>query len=133
MGGTFTSWAALKNALRKEMQQAMEETVNDAYMDVLEHNQDFYAGSVPQEYVRTGEFGASMKNWGIQGGGDWLSADVGRDGSYQYRTGSYPDGLTVFGWAETGAAGIVGKQNTWQETEEDIESDLQKNFSKHFS
>ena len=133
MGGTFTSWAALKKALQKEMREAMEETVRDAHNDTVKNNLAFYGGGTPIKYKRTGAFGAAVKTPTISGGGDYLEAEVGRDGDYTYSTGSNPTGETVFGWAEYGEAGIVGLTGTWNTTEAEIWDDLQTNFSRHFS
>lgn len=129
---TYNNWGTLKLALQKEMRKALQETVDKAYEDTLKWNNEFYSGGIPRFYHRIGMFGVAAKKEPIQGTWDNLSAVVGRDGDYNYETGSNPSGWTVFKWAEEHEAGIVGLSNTWERTEKDIEKDLERTFKSHF-
>ena len=129
---TFTSWGALEKALQDEMRSALQETADAAEMDTMFHNQNYYSGGAPKRYVRTGNFGASAIQYPMTGGGNSLSVEVGRR-DYTYLTGSHPDSTTVYGWAEEGAAGLVGMPGTWADTLIDMEEDLTTIFSSHFS
>lgn len=130
---SFNSFGALKLALQKEMRDALQETANKAYDDTLVWNRKFYSGGEPKQYSRTGMFGDAAQIKPIQGGGDNISVDVGRDGDYGYDTGMKPSGWTVFSWAEAGSHGLVGLTGTWAKTEQDIQSDIDSIFSSHFN
>lgn len=133
MGGTFSNWGALKRALQDEMRDALQETADKSAMDILKHNEEYYGGGTPKKYIRTGAFGNAMDEGEIQGGGDSLSVTVMRDGAYTYGTGSFPSGWTVFNWAESGSAGLVGLTGTWAATESDIELNIDTIFGSHFN
>lgn len=129
----YSSWGALKKALQKEMLDATEEARDESYKQLQLNLQRFYTGGYPSSYVRTGKFGDSADFSGLTGGGDSVFTTVYMDGDYQYSTGSYPSGWTVFQWAEFHDAGIVGLPYTWANTEEDVDEIVDKVFSKHFS
>ena len=129
---SFNSFGALKLALQREMRQALQETANKAYDDTLVWNRRFYSGGEPKKYVRTGMFGDAAQIKPIQGSGDYISVDVGRDGDYGYDTGMHPSGWTVFSWAEEGSHGLVGLTGTWADTETEIQSDMDSIFSSYF-
>ena len=53
MGGTFTSLGALKAAIKKEVEEAMQETMEKSYKDAKDNVGNFYAA--PEGvYHRTG-------------------------------------------------------------------------------
>lgn len=53
MGGTFTSLGALKAAIKKEVEEAMQETMEKSYKDAKDNVGNFYAA--PEgDYHRTG-------------------------------------------------------------------------------
>ena len=53
MGGTFTSLGALKAAIKKEVEEAMQETMEKSYKDAKDNVENFYAA--PEgDYHRTG-------------------------------------------------------------------------------
>lgn len=43
MGGTFTSLGALKAAIKKEVEEAMQETMEKSYKDAKDNVGNFYA------------------------------------------------------------------------------------------
>lgn len=53
MSKSFNSWSALKVALQQEVRSAMEETVDNSFIDA-HTNVDQYYNSTPGRYTRTG-------------------------------------------------------------------------------
>ena len=130
---SFSSWGALKKAMQDKMRSALSATLEESYSNLETNLSNFYSGTEPVMYVRTGQYGASARKLPIAGSGDSLSCAVYMDGGYGYSTGEHPSGYTVFQWAEVGSHHIIGKPGTWQTTEQDIQVAIQENFSKAFS
>lgn len=133
MSHTCRSMAELQAALEAELRSAMEEAEAKAVHDVTEGNTKFYDSPKPKIYQRTGQLQRALWDPGITGSGLSLQMEIGRDGRYEYATGSHPSGWTVFSWAEVGAAGLVGQTGTWAETEENIKKDVDNVFRSHFN
>ena len=43
MGGTFSSWGALKAAIKKECEEALQEAMEKSYTDAKNNVENFYA------------------------------------------------------------------------------------------
>ena len=132
MGGVFKNMASLVNALQAEMREAMEETTDNSLADAQLNTKAFYAGGIPVQYERTGQYGSSPNTHGVTGSGNTLFSDVYLDDEYKYNTGTY-SARKVFEEAEIGGSGIVGTPGTWERTEEDIQRNIDDCFEKRFN
>ena len=128
---TYTNWSSLKRGLQNEMRAAMEEAMDLSKNAVEMETHAFYVGN-PKVYVRTGAFGDSPERTDVGGSGDSLYGEVYMDGGYTYDTGMRPSGYTVFGWAEEGSHGILGRTGTWERSEAQIEQAINAAFVSHF-
>lgn len=93
----------------------------------MEHIQSFYSQGEPHRYLRTGAYGNTPFSSGVSGG----------NGNYKYTielippfysTGTY-SGEMVLQEAQSNGSGILGKPNTWAESEEAIIKAIMQNFS----
>lgn len=127
----FTNMGSLVAALKEEARQAMSDAESELYLTGLKNNSDFYAGTKPKYYKRTGQLGNALKTTGVQESGSHWEAEIYEDMSYNYTTGSYST-PKVFSEAEEGGSGILGKPHFWKRTEDAAEPILSKNINKHF-
>lgn len=120
--------SALKNAIRKEMYSALDETINNSYED-LQENVDHFYDAPEGKYHRTGQLRDSPQLDGINYNGDNAMGQISINTSTQY----FPAGRdteTIYVYAENNE--LCGNGGFWQKTTEDIEKNIEKNFSKHF-
>ena len=127
MGGTFTSWGALKAAIQKEMYSATEETVDMSFQDLHTNVDSFYVNE--GNYKRTGQLAESPQIDEFSCSGDSATAQLSLDTSYTYNP-SGRDTDTIYNYAENN--GLLGKGGFWEKTEEDIQHNLDESFGKSF-
>ena len=131
MAQTFTSMSSLKEAIKKEMKNAMDECTKKSFADAQINTTGFYKGGEPKVYKRTGQFGRSPRVQYPYEYGDNIHSSVYLDDDYEYKTGTYST-HKVFEEAEKGTSGIVGIPGTWERTLEDIEENIKQSFGKRF-
>lgn len=124
MGGTFTSLGALKAALKKEVEEAMQETMEKSYKDAKDNVGNFYAA--PEgDYSRTGTLKESP-TMSVSGMSGELSLNTGAAYSPAGR-----DTNTIYNYAEGG--GLLGNGGFWNKTKSDVEKNIQESFGKRFN
>lgn len=131
MARSFTNSEALLAAIRKEMQDAMNEVESKGYLAAVKNAGEFYSQGHPSSYKRTHSYGNSPKSTGVLGAGDHLEAEIYLDMNFNYTTGSWYT-PKVFDAIEFGGGGILGKTGRWQQTEEDVERIINEAFAKRF-
>ncbi len=120
--------SALKAAIQREMYQALEETVEDSFLD-LKDNVNHYYDSPEGRYKRTGQLRDSPQEDGINFNGDSAIGQISINTGTQYDP-SGRDTQTIYGYAESG--GLLGNGGFWKNTEDNIEKNIDRNFGKRF-
>lgn len=126
---TFNSFAALERQIMKDMQSAANRAKDKIEMELFMNVNDYYDGSTPQRYQRTGTLLTSPDSTPVQGSGKSLEFSVYMDEGISYRTGSFT-GAQVIDATENGEAGTIGNHGYFQQTEEAVQSILDSEFSK---
>lgn len=127
MSKTFKSWSALKSALQKEMESAMEETVDKSFIDAQENVSEFY-NSPGGNYQRTGQLRNSPDSV-VYVDGDNVTGEISLNTAIQYNP-SGRDTLTIYNYAESG--GLLGNGGFWEKTVDDVSKNIKDVFSKRF-
>ena len=123
MGGTFTSLGALKAAIQKEVEEALQETMEKSYKDAKDNVNNFYAA--PEgDYHRTGAL-AESPTMSVSGMHGELSLNTG----YAYSPAGR-DTNTIYNYAESG--GLIGNGGFWAKTEADVQKNIDESFGKRF-
>lgn len=123
MGGTFTSLGALKAAIQKECEEALQEAMEKSYEDAKGNVNNFY--TVPEgAYHRTGALAESPTMFVSSMSGE-LSLNTG----YAYSPAGR-DTATIYNYAEAG--GLIGNGGFWEKTEEDVQKNINESFGKWF-
>lgn len=82
MGGTFTSWGALEQALQQEVADATREVIDNS-MEDLHRNVDRFYGATGGRYMRTGTLRSSPE-CSFMGGGAVSSGEIRLNTGYNY-------------------------------------------------
>ena len=127
MGGTFTSWGALEQALQQEVADATREVIDNS-MEDLHRNVDRFYGAAGGRYMRTGTLRSSPE-CSFMGGGAVSSGEIRLNTGYTY-VPSGRDTKTIYNFAESG--GLLGNGGFWERSKENIEKNIQEAFGKHF-
>lgn len=123
MGGTFSSWSALKAAIQKECEEALQEAMEKSYTDAQENVNNFYAA--PEgDYHRTGALRESP-TMSVSGMHGELSLNTG----YGYSPAGR-DTNTIYNYAESGS--LLGNGEFWVKTEADVQKNIDESFGKRF-
>lgn len=124
MGGTFTSLGALKAAIKKECEEALQEAMEKSYKDAKDNVGNFYVA--PEGYYhRTGALRESP-TMSVSGMHGELSLNTG----YAYSPAGR-DTNTIYNYAEGG--GLLGNGGFWNKTKSDVEKNIQESFGKRFN
>lgn len=127
MSKTFNSFNALKKAIQKEVQAAMNEVVNTSFVNAHSNVDQFY-NSPEGRYKRTGQLAESPK-MSLSGGGDSYHGEISLDTRFRYNPAGR-DTQTIYGYAEDG--GLLGNGGFWKQTKKDVEKNINEAFSKRF-
>lgn len=124
MCGTFTSWGALKAAIQKECEEALQEAMEKSYTDAKDNVENFYAA--PEgDYHRTGALKESP-TMSVSGMHGELSLNTG----YAYSPAGR-DTNTIYNYAESGS--LLGNGGFWAKTEADVQKNIDASFGKRFN
>ena len=128
MAKGFSNWNALKQAIRQEMYNAIDEATNESFEDLKENVEYFY--SVPEgRYKRTGQLKDSPQLDGINHNGDTAISQISINTGTQYDPAGR-DTHTIYNYAESD--GLIGRGGFWQATEYEIEDNIKEAFGKRF-
>ena len=123
MGGTFSSLGALKAALKKECEEALQEAMEKSYNDAKDNVNNFYAA--PEgDYHRTGAL-AESPTMSVSGMSGKLSLNTGQAYSPAGR-----DTNTIYNYAESG--GLIGNGGFWAKSKADVQKNINESFGKRF-
>lgn len=123
MGGTFSSLGALKAAIKKKCEEAMQETMEKSYKDAKDNVNNFYAA--PEgEYHRTGAL-AESPTMSVSGMSGELSLNTG----HAYSPAGV-DTNTIYNYAESG--GLIGNGGFWAKSKADVQKNINESFGKRF-
>lgn len=130
----------LKNALLKEMGEAMKVVSNKALADMREETEGFYTGKEPKVYQRTGELGNTPQITDVTRGGNEVSFEAYLNAEGSYTTGKKPTMLDVLNLADKGITNssvgrlrhTIGKRGFWERAEKKIEKDFNSTMSLYF-
>lgn len=121
--------AALKAAIQKEMYSALEETVEDSFLDLKNNVNHFYDSKEGSRYKRTGQLRDSPQLDAVSFNGDSAVGQISISTATQYDP-SGRDTQTIFNYAEDN--GLLGNGGFWQKTQDDIEKNIDRDFGRHF-
>ena len=127
MGKIFNSWSSLKKELQKEIKSAMEETIDNSFVDAHSNVDQFY-NSPEGRYHRTGQL-AESSEMSLSGSSDSYHGEINLDTGFRYNP-SGRDTNTIYNYAESG--GLLGNGGFWGSTEQDVEKNLDEAFGKRF-
>lgn len=125
---TFNSFAALERQIMKDMQSAGQRSKDKIEMELFMNVNDYYDGSTPQRYQRTGTLLTSPDSTPVQGSGKHLEFSVYMDEGISYSTGTF-SGAQVIDATERGGAGTIGNHGYFQRTEEAAQQILDSEFN----
>ena len=125
---TFNSFAALERQIMKDMQSATQRSKNKIEMELFMNVNDYYDGSTPQRYQRTGTLLTSPDSTPVQGSGKHLEFSVYMNDGISYSTGTF-SGAQVIDATERGGAGTIGNHGYFQRTEEAAQKILDSEFN----
>lgn len=119
---------ALRAAIREQMYEALQETVEDSYQD-LKKNTDHFYDAPEGRYKRTNQLRDSPQLDAVSFNNDSAVGQLSINTSTQYDP-SGRDTQTIFNYAEDN--GLLGNGGFWQKTQDDIEKNIEESFGKHF-
>ena len=126
---TFNSFAALERQIMKDMRSAANRAKDRIEMELFMNVNDYYDGSTPQRYQRTGTLLTSPDSTPVQGSGKHLEFSVYMNDGISYSTGTFSGGQVIDA-TERGGAGTIGNHGYFQRTEEAVQSILDSEFAK---
>lgn len=133
MGGSFTSWNALKSALQKEMYAALDEATENSFENLKENVSHFYDAPEGRYkrtgYKRTGQLMASPQLDGINHNGNSAISQISINTGTQYDPAGR-DTETIYEYAEDG--GLLGYGGFWEKTNHEIRKNIANSFGKRF-
>ena len=125
---TFNSFAALERQIMKDMRSAANRSKDKIEMELFMNVNDYYDGSTPQRYQRTGTLLTSPDSTPVQGSGKHLEFSVYMNDGISYSTGTF-SGAQVIDATERGGAGTIGNHGYFQRTEEAAQKILDSEFN----
>ena len=127
MGGTFTSWGALEQALQQEVADATREVIDNSMEDFHRNVGRFY-GAAGGRYMRTGTLRSSPE-CSFMGGGAVSSGEIRLNTGYTY-VPSGRDTKTIYNFAES--EGLLGNGGFWADTMDAVPRHIQTAFGSRF-
>lgn len=125
---TFNSFSDLERQIMKDMQSATRRSKDQIEMELFMNVNDYYDGSTPQRYQRTGTLLTSPDSTPVQGSGKHLEFSVYMNDGISYSTGTF-SGAQVIDATERGGAGTIGNHGYFQRTEEAAQKILDSEFN----
>ena len=125
---SFNNFAALERQIMKDITSAANRAKDRIEMELLLNVNNYYDGSSPQIYQRTGTLLTSPDSTSVQVNGKSLEFSVYMNDRISYSTGTF-SGAQVIEATEKGTAGTIGNHGYFQRTEDKVESILNSEFA----
>lgn len=125
---TFNNFAALERQIMRDITSAANRARDRIEMELLFNVNNYYDGSFPQRYQRTGTLLTSPDSTPVQVRGKNLEFSVYMDDRISYTTGTF-SGAQVIEATEKGTAGTIGNHGYFQRTEDKVGSILNSEFA----
>jgi len=128
MTKSFSNWAILEKAMKKEMNKAFEKAVNNSYQDLKDNVEFFYSvpePTYPGHYHRTGQLKDSPMLDGITHRENSSVGQISINTSTQYDPAGI-DTERIYELADDDK--LVGAGGFWRATEHDVERNLRSAF-----
>lgn len=128
----------LRTEIEKEMRKAMTVASAKAEADMYHNTGDFYVGTNPKIYERTGALGDTPRVTAITKSGDQFSFEAYLDKNYVYTTGKQPTMSEVLAVANDHGNNPghlnppIGKQGFWDRAVDEIEQDFNSTMKQFF-
>ena len=126
---TFKSFEALEKQLCKEMKSAATSARNKIDKELYANVSDYYSGTSPKSYRRTGTLLTSPQTTEVEGTGKHLEFTAYMDENISYDTGNF-SGADVIDATENGYGGTLGRHGYFKRTDEAVPGILESTFSK---
>ena len=124
----FDSFAALERQIMRDVQSAANRAKDRIEMELFTNVNNYYDGSTPQRYQRTGTLLTSPDSTEVQGSGKHLEFSIYMDDGISYATGTFSGGQVIDA-TESGGAGTIGNHGYFQRTEEAVQQILDSEFN----
>lgn len=130
----------LNAMLLKEVRKAMQVTSEKSLAVMHEETGNFYVGSKPIMYKRTGALGDTPKTTSLNVQGNMVEFSAYLDTTHRYTTGKSPTMLDVLNLADKyitdSSVGklrpTLGSSGFWKRSEKKIEREFKKTMGKFF-
>lgn len=130
----------LERMLRSQVKKAMEVTAKKALADMQEETWDYYEGTTPFLYERTGALGDTPRVTSVSSNGNEVKFDAYLDTDFRYTTGKNPTMLDVLNLADLGIhdssvgylASTIGKKGFWERAEKKMENTFNETMKSFF-
>ena len=137
---TAKNMKELENMLKKEMRKVMEVSSQKMLADMEEETWDYYSGSTPAMYQRTGTLGDTPKVTAVSVDGNEVSFDAYLDTDFRYKTGKQPTMLDVLRLANNGITTssvgklrrTIGNRGFWERAEKKMGKTFNSTMRKFF-
>lgn len=137
-----TNMAQLDKILISQLSKAMNVAAKKMEADLMDETWNFYSGSSPKLYVRTGSLGNTPKVTTLSKTGKSISFDVYLDDSGGYTTGDNPSMAQVLQLADKGipwttksgatARATIGHGGFWERSEKSFQKTLDSVIASFF-
>lgn len=126
--------AQLKKAMMARLEKAMEITRKEIEAKMYEETGNFYTGTTPKFYRRTGALGDTPNTTSLSTSSSSIQFTAYLDQTHHYTTGSKPYMSDVLKWANSNDQrhGIIGRSGFWDRAEAEFQSILNKNLKAFF-
>lgn len=130
----------LQRELQRHLEKAMNAVSKKALEDMYEETGDYYEGTNPEVYERTGALGDTPRVTSITKTGNGAFFDAYLDLNYRYTTGRNPTMEDVLNLADKGITNssvgrlwrTIGKSGFWERAENKIQNDFNNIMSTYF-
>lgn len=121
----------IKKDCQRRMKRSMDAANIRAEQIIDDELWNYYSGSNPVVYQRTGTLGNAGIVTAVQGSGDVYEFTAGIDESISYSTGTY-SGAQVIDVTNKGKAGTIGNHGYWERIQEELQEEIESVFSQQF-
>ena len=121
--------------IKKDCQRRLRRTMQVANREAEEiidgELWDYYSGTTPKVYQRTGTLGNAGIVTPVEGSGDECHFSAGINEGISYTTGTY-SGIQVIDATDQGHSGTIGNHGYWERIQEELSQAVNQAFSQQF-